>query len=133
MTQSPWSLQPTTETITDEHGNSMQVPSLGSWTVNEIVGVQDIYSEYAEKDAGDIELYSVATAFLLHSRGVLDSADSALLNGMPLSLLLAVWGFFKKENETLGSSEGTQRESAKFQRNLLANPSNRPRPSPLHR
>lgn len=102
--QSPWSPVISWVEIKDERGNVLQVPSLGSWTLNELKGIQELVKE-STKDA---DFVYAAVRFFYKSRGADIDEQVGDLGNVPLLFVKEIWEFFQNENQPPKKDEDEQ-------------------------
>lgn len=95
--QPVWSPKVAWVPVSDEVGNELQVPTLGSWTLNELEGVQKL----TEEKGSDSSFVYAVVEFFYSSRGASLDDQVGDLKNVPIGLAKTIWEFFLQENTSL--------------------------------
>ena len=94
--QSPWSAAVTWIKVSDDLGNSIDAPSLGSWTLNELNGVKELSKDCKT----DVEFVYKAVRFFYEKRGANVDTQVGNLDDVPAFFVQKIWSFFTEENKS---------------------------------
>ena len=111
--QKLWTAKLSWVPIKDEIGNEIEVPTLGSWTLNELEGIQELVKQTKGNDAA---IAYEGVAFFFEMRGADLSEIVGDVKNIPLSLIKEMWAFFQNENESLSKGGDDEEPTGKRSR-----------------
>lgn len=109
----PWHPNVTMVEISDDFGNKLSVPSLGSWTLNEAAALEACRLRYEQESIDHNQYVIECIQEMFRLRGIPIKEHVGDLRDVPAELLGKVWNFFQTETDWLKNQHEEEEKTGK--------------------